>query len=524
MVTVDPMPSPATLPARADVVIVGAGPVGLCAAILLAGRGLRSIVLERHDAPYPQPRAVHLDDEVLRILDRAGVGADFRRISRPGKGLRLVDARLRTLAMFRRSESADRSLPAASMFHQPDLELLLRSRVADLPEIHLACGYEYDGFTDIPGGVRVRAHRTKGATAEDVDARYLLGCDGARSTVRDHIGARMQDLGFDQRWVVMDVEVATGVRSWGGVDQVFDAYRAGTYMQIDDRRHRWEFRLRDGERGADFADPHVMRAVIRPWLDDPEHTELTVIRCVEYAFRAMISDRWRRGRVFLAGDAAHVTPPFVGQGLGSGLRDVANLSWKLAAHAAGAPDEVLDTYAAERAPHTRALILRAVMIGRAMTSTTIRARALRTLLLPRAERVPGLSTLATSSVTPALVPSRLVWGARADRRGMLFPYEIPGGATAGGCLVETSGRPDAALARLARRHGLLWVSGWRGPAPSMLRRWSGGRRFLLVRPDGTVAAGHRGRRRAAASIARYAATLAPAATADLEPARVTGVS
>lgn len=408
MVTVDPSPSSSALPSRTDVVIVGAGPVGLCAAILLAARGLRSVILERHTAPYPRPRAVHLDDEVLRILDRAGVGAEFRAISRPGRGLRLVDGQLRTLAMFRRSEATDASLPAASMFHQPDLETLLRARVAALPEVVLASGQEFDGFTQTTTGVTARAHAVADHAAAVIDARYLLGCDGARSSVRDRIGARMQDLGFDQRWVVMDVEMASGVQSWGGVDQVFDAYRAGTYMQIDDRRHRWEFRLRDGERGEDFADPETMRAAIRPWLEDPASAEFEVTRCVEYAFRAMITDRWRDGRVFLAGDAAHVTPPFVGQGLGSGLRDVANLTWKLAAHADRAPDAVLDSYAAERAPHTRTLILRAIMIGRAMTSTTLRARVLRTALLPHAQRMPGLATLATSSVTPALAASRLV--------------------------------------------------------------------------------------------------------------------
>ena len=164
----------------------------------------------------------------------------------------------------------------------------------------------------------------------------MLGCDGANSIVRAAIGATMRDLSFEQRWLVVDVATDADLDQWDGVHQVCDPVRAGTYMRIGPTRYRWEFRLLPGETADDFRNLAGTEAADRPVdLAACDHDELELIRVTEYTFRAQIADRWRRGNIFLLGDAAHLTPPFIGQGLGAGLRDAMNLAWKLAGVIAG---------------------------------------------------------------------------------------------------------------------------------------------------------------------------------------------
>ena len=163
-----------------------------------------------------------------------------------------------------------------------------------------------------------------------VDADYVLGCDGANSVVRGQIGSTMRDLKFEQRWLVVDVATDADLHQWEGVHQVCDPARAGTYMRIGETRYRWEFQLLAGESADDFRTLAALRPLIEPWTAGVRDDRLDLLRVTEYTFRAQIADRWRRGNVFLLGDAAHLTPPFVGQGMGAGLRDAMNLAWKLA--------------------------------------------------------------------------------------------------------------------------------------------------------------------------------------------------
>ncbi|MFE6489518.1 bifunctional 3-(3-hydroxy-phenyl)propionate/3-hydroxycinnamic acid hydroxylase, partial [Streptomyces sp. NPDC057757] len=303
------------------VAIIGAGPVGVTAALLLAGRGVRSIVLERHQDVYPLPRALVVDDEGRRILQAAGVGEAFAGMVRPGNGLRLLDARHRVMAEFRRGEQGPHGYPQTSMFEQPELERLLRSELARRPECELRGGVEVTGIgPDTGGPVRVTYRDDGGEHHLFADA--VLGCDGANGLTREAIGAVWEDLRFEERWTVIDVRTTADVRCWEGVDQVCDPARPATFMRISEDRYRWEFRLRDGQESV--------RELVAPWLPPSHEGDFEVVRERAYTFRARIADRWRNGRVFLLGDAAHLTPPFIGQGLCSGLRDAYNLTWKLA--------------------------------------------------------------------------------------------------------------------------------------------------------------------------------------------------
>ena len=471
------------------VIVVGAGPAGCTAALLLADFGIPVTLLERHPQPHPLPRAVHLDDEVARTLHRIGVSEGFLARSRPGSGLRLLDASHRVMAEFSRDHKpGQHGFPQANMFHQPDLEELLLARIEQHPLITFRRGAEVYGLDDddAPGPAPVRVHARIGGETQTFTGQVALGCDGANSTIRQLAGITMDDLGFTERWLVVDIRVSNGLDTWDGVEQICDPARAATFMQVTGDRYRWEFRLRDGEDEAGLITPAALGQLLQPWTGRDDLDGLQIIRSATYTFRAQMASRFRSGRIFLLGDAAHLTPPFIGQGLAAGLRDADNLAWKLAYVLTGrAGDDLLDTYDTERRPHATALVKKAVRVGWAMTGGQDRAAAVRRIALAAAVRSQRVCQAMGSTATP-----RLKAGALQPAPRRLLPSGIPAALRPGGLIpnplvsagdgppvrldavlagrtaVLTGRRPDAGLADFCRRQGLALVRISSEPPPT----------------------------------------------------------
>jgi 3-(3-hydroxy-phenyl)propionate hydroxylase len=492
------------------VVIVGAGPTGITAATLLAQYGVNSLILERWPGVYPQPRAVHLDDEIYRIIARLGVAEEFAAISRPTLGLRLLDNRFKVLAEFHRDPARSvHGYPQANMFDQPELEGLLRANLKRYPNAELRGNADVTAIAAHGNGARITYTDRTDGTVHQVDADYLLGCDGANSVVRNRIGSTMRDLKFEQRWLVVDVATDADLRQWDGVYQMCDPARAGTYMRIGESRYRWEFRLLAGESASDFDTLATLRPLIDPWTRHLPDDDLNLLRVAEYTFRAQIADRWRSGNIFILGDAAHLTPPFIGQGMGAGLRDAYNLAWKIAAVCNGtmSPD-ILETYQQERKPHAAALIRLALTIGWAMTGGGRLGDLTRRAVLPRAGFIPGLRKKVVDSATPALHRSALVEKSRRPRQlaGTLSPNPLlPNGKrlddVIGNRFALITRTPLAAESRLRERNVKIILAEPGGQLDAWLRQ--GRATAVLLRPDRTVMrAGHD-----AALVAASAATL-----------------
>jgi 3-(3-hydroxy-phenyl)propionate hydroxylase len=265
-------------------------------------------------------------------------------------------------------------------------------------------------------------------------------------------------------------------------------------MRNGERRYRWEFRLAPGESADDYRDMGRLHPLIAPWTGDIPTDRLEIVRAAEYTFHAQVADRWRDRRIFLLGDAAHLTPPFIGQGMGAGLRDAANLAWKLAGVLAGTlPEAVLDSYQAERKPHARALIRFAKLIGAAMTEGGEAGNVMRGVLAPRLHLLPGVRDRVLSSETPPLRRSELVARPRLrrDLAGRLCPNALlPDGrrfddVAAGRFALVTSGPLTAPVRAAAEQRGAVAVS---APPGTALHHWlrRGRAGAVLVRPDGTV--------------------------------------
>ena len=352
-----------------DVAIIGFGPAGATLANLLGQTGLSVVVLEKEAAIYPLPRAIHFDGEVMRIFQSIGLRREVEDISRAGlKGMHFVNAEGETL-LIRGGTTALGPHGCASnyYFHQPELERVLREGVNRFENVRVCLQHSVIDIQEHPEHASLQVKDCNNNTHE-INARYVVGCDGARSLVRKILGSPMQDLGLHQAWLVFDALLKDNAPPLPDhTVQHCDPARPMTYCNVTGNRRRWEIMMLPDDDPAEIVKPENLWPLVNRWVQ-PENAEIE--RATIYTFHSVIAKGWRTGRLMIAGDAAHQTPPFLGQGMCAALRDASNLAWKLQAVLTGiASDDLLDTYESERAPHVQAFIELAVRLGDIIQTT-----------------------------------------------------------------------------------------------------------------------------------------------------------
>ncbi len=351
-------------PAHYPVVVVGSGPIGLTLANLLGTMGVRCLVVERNLTTVQEPRAVSIDDESLRTMQAAGVVDEVLKFVVAGYGSHYYSpSRIR----FAKVEPTGQpyGYPRRNAFRQPILEGQLKEALARFDTVDTLYGWRLDRYEqdadrvtlDLIGPVDETRH---------VTCDYLVGCDGAASRVREQQGVKLEGTTFDERWLIVDLE--NNENTTKHTEVFCDKRRPCITLPGPDRTRRFEFKLVEGEKDEDLLAPAMVERLLRTHGADPN---ATLRRKVIYRFHARAAPRWSFGRVHLAGDAAHLTPPFAGQGMNSGIRDAHNLAWKLAAVLdKRAGPGLLDTYEQERKDHIWQMIDLALRMGRVMSPSS----------------------------------------------------------------------------------------------------------------------------------------------------------
>src|SRR5579859_484643 len=422
-------------PDSVDVLVAGFGPGGAALAGLLGKRGLTVLVLERDHEVFPLPRAAHVDHTGLRTWQELGLLDRLLPVMQANLGLDLLTAHGELLARIPGDQSSASGLPTSMYFFQPALDRTVREAVAALPSVTVQLGAEVTGLVSADDHVRVTAAAPGGERLE-VTAKWVVACDGAASRIRDQIGFDVEDLHFEEPWLVVDL-VLDGERAQSGrAICLCDPARPTYSIPMPAGRHRFEFRLMDGDDPATMLQPSRISELVAAWFPDrPFELERAAI----YTFHGLVARNWRHQRVLLAGDAAHQMPPFLGQGMCSGLRDAANLAWKLdRVVRGGVPDDLLNTYAEERRAHVRSVVESAVRIGRLICTVDPAEAAERDRRMLTDTRPPSQRIAFT---LPALRPGSLV----RENGGDLFVQ--PAGADVR--LDDVIGSRFAVLARTA---------------------------------------------------------------------------
>lgn len=402
-----------------DVAISGCGPTGVTLAGLLGRAGLRVLVLDRSPHIHPQPRAVGFDQDAMRIFQRLGAAeaiaphvAPFRHAVYLGQDGRTIQEVHPVAApwplAWRPNYACD----------QPGLESALRDHLATLPRVELRTGCELLEARDLGDRVRLSLRDAASGESREETARWLVGCDGASSPLRRALGLELKSLEYDVPWIVVDVLVDEPWLSRLPTSNVqyCQPRRPSTHVVCPGAHRRWEFMLVDGESPEDSVTEPRLWELLAPWL---EPGQARIWRAAAYRFHALVARQWRSGRILLAGDSVHQTPPFMGQGMCQGIRDAGNLAWKLVQVVRGqAGQDLLDSYQAERAPHVEATTALARELGVLISERDpVRARARDAALLasgggepPRVVRQSMIPGLVAGLIEPA-----------SPRAGDVFP-------------------------------------------------------------------------------------------------------
>lgn len=391
-----------------DVAVIGYGPTGVTAANLLGQMGLKVVVIERDADIYGRARAVSTDEEVMRIWQGIGLSDRISRDVLADRPLRFVDVQGNPF-IDAQPPSKGFGHPPQQFIYQPALEKVLRDGVSRYRNVELMLQHECLRLEPDPGGVELMLADLVTDDAKRVRASYVIAADGGSSSTRAQLGIGYTGRTYAERWIVIDTKV---LREWPGHDYLrFHCNPARPTVDCPTPlgHHRWEYPARAGEDENQLLHDAAIWKVLNSQGVTDSHVK--ILRAVIYSHHARVAQQWRVGRIFLAGDAAHAMPPWNGQGMSAGVRDVANLCWKLAAViAADAPSSLLDSYQAERLPHVQETTKRAVMAGRIITERNPALVALRNRLMRHAMKLPGANQ----------VLSKRLWTPQARYRSGFF--------------------------------------------------------------------------------------------------------
>ncbi len=346
---------------KVDVAIIGAGPTGLSLANLLGRCGHSVLVIERRAGPFPMPRAIHFDGEAMRCFQAVGLVDSILPHTYVGKGMLFKDRDGNRIVDWSRSQKpGPMGWFESYRFYQPGLEFELRKGLERFDRAWIRWNADVIDIYEDGNGVNLKL-----ANGWTVTARFAVACDGARSFTRKALDIGMEDLGFCERWLVCDLLLKrTRDDLVDHTIQYCDPDSPATYGRGARDRRRWEFRLDAND--SDLWPADAVWDRLSQWITP---SDATLERSAVYTFRSRVANIWRVSRIFLAGDAAHQMPPFMGQGMCAGIRDAANLWWKLRAALLGAEEASLETYQSEREVNVRAFIGKSVELGRLINQT-----------------------------------------------------------------------------------------------------------------------------------------------------------
>ncbi len=409
-----------------DVAIIGYGPVGAVLANLLGSAGRSVLVIDQMSDIYDKPRAINIDHEVMRVLQRVGLADAVEAMTIPYAGTDFLGMDGRPVKVFEPSSPPYPLHWAPNLlFIQPEFDRLLRRGVDRFANVATCLENGAVGVFDGADVASVRYVDPRGGDHE-ATARYIVACDGAASTVRRQLAISQENLNFDEWWTVVDAWVKRETPLPRRTTQFCWPSGPTTYVVGPRNLRRWELKLMPGEQPQDYENRELLLRRLAPFVDTDA---IEIWRSATYRFHALVADEWRRGRVFLAGDAAHQTPPFMAQGLCSGIRDVANLSWKLIGALNGRlPDSMLSTYEIERKPHIRELVSITKALGEVIGELDVEAARRRDRELGDALRA-GKTLTVRQQLIPNLTEGLLAKdrdGRLARSGGELFPQPLIG--------------------------------------------------------------------------------------------------
>ena len=347
-----------------DVVIVGLGPTGGVLANLIAKHNLSIKILEKENQLYNLPRAVHFDDEIMRVFETIGISENFLKQTIINKGTRFIDENNNLLLDWPRPKViTENGWYPSYRFHQPDLERNLRKKLSNFKKVSISQNSDVFNVENKKDHVEVTYKNVKTEKENILRSKYVIGCDGGRSFVREVIDAGMDDLGFEQRWAVIDVLLKTkNIELPDRTIQYCSSSRPATYCRNVGRRRRWEIALKDEKDEKQFLREENLWKFLNRWVSKED---IKIERKAVYTFQSAIAKKWQKGRIFLAGDAAHLSPPFMGQGMCAGIRDASNLAWKIAFCCQNEHNiKLLNSYQSERYKNVKEYILTTMNMGK----------------------------------------------------------------------------------------------------------------------------------------------------------------